>query len=191
MTEKSTKSTWMLKYEVIGKICPRGMTAENCHLRKVLNNWQAKYGFGGSGLGFGYKILENGNLLVPKWFCTGNESGDAYFDLKKVIDETCQGACYRENREKELANPEEFKKLPEMQTVIFAYQTSGVNFCPRNCQLCDKLAEMQEKHAIGYQKLGENILMMPDKHYDSKDNVYRDISKMSNEICDECRGFSR
>ena len=185
------KPTIIYKYDVIGKICPHGMTAGNCHLRKILNEWQTKYGFGGSRFGFGYKILENGNLLVPYQFAMGNEPGDLLFDLKKTIEETCNGSCYRENREKAKQNPEEFQKQPEMQTVIYAYTEEGINFCPSKCQLCKTLEKLEKKHAIGYKQLGEKTLLVPREHYDSKNNIYRNISKMETEICDKCREKNR
>jgi len=183
--------TWKLKYEVIGKICPHGMTAENCHLRKVLDDWQKKFSLGGSIYGFAYKILENGNLLVPSFYYpNGNETmEDKKFDLKKIINSTCNGSCYFESREKEKANPEEFRKLPKMQTVIQAYDLSAANcpmqMCSANCPLRKKLSEIEETNHIGYRAFG-NILVMPREHYNSPDNVYRDISKTDSEICSMC-----
>ena len=182
--------TIILDYDVIGKLCPHGMTAENCHLRKVLNEWQKAYGPEDPSFGFGYKVLENGNLLVPKWFSTGDYPRDLCFNLEKTIKETCDGSCLRENRKKESANPTEYREQPQICTVIFAYVFGGCN-CPNqmnvdNCPLRKSLRETEQEHNIGYQELSQNTLLIPNKHYNSRTNWYRDVAQRKADICSQC-----
>jgi len=201
MEKTNDMHTHILTYKIIGRICPHGMTNENCHLRKVLNDWQNKHGLGGTVFGFGYKILDNGVLLVPDFYYTGNgdistgEDNSNYFNLGETIKNTCDGICFRENRKKEKDNPSEFAKLPEMQTVIFAYNYCGVN-CPygmtnENCPLRKELAETEAKHNVGYKQLSEGVLLVPENNYDMKNNIWHGISKRKIEICDKCFNDNR
>lgn len=192
MNEQNRMRTLVLSYDVICKRCPNGMTAKNCKLRKTLEDWQEKYGYDGAMWGFGYKKLENGNLLAPNWYSFSDAVfEDGVFNLRKTIETICNGDCYRENRKKELENPEEYKKLPFMDTIIYAYTTQGVN-CPagknhENCQLRKVVPETEQKRHIGCFKIGENTLVIPNEHYNSKTNAFHPMSLVFNEICDNCR----
>jgi hypothetical protein len=175
--------TTVLGYDVIGKLCPYGVTAENCHLRKKLAELEKKYEIG-------YRILENGNLLVPKWFSAGQEPNYWSFNLEKTIKETCGGTCYRENRKKGSANPTEYREQPQICTVIFAYVFGGCN-CPNqmnvdNCPLRKSLRETEQEYNIGYQELSQNTLLIPNKHYNSRTNWYRDVAQRKADICSQC-----
>jgi hypothetical protein len=174
-----------LMYDVIARICPRGMTDENCPLRKELAKWQTRYGLGGSALGFGYKVMENGVLLAPNWYACGDEIPADNFNLREIIENVC-GQCEAECFKKERANPQEFQSKPEMQTVIFECWHTGVNCPTDNCPLRKELAKMEATNNIGYKELSDNVLLVPNNHYDKVNNVYYDIAKTKREICDEC-----
>ena len=168
-----------LIYNVVGEICPGGMTHENCPLRKKLTELEEK-------CHIGFVELENGNLLAPSWAMLND---DESFDLKKTKDEMCL-KCYIENRDKEKNEPEPKTEKPTIQTVILAYQLSGVN-CPSGmtkdkCPLRKELAETDEKYNIGYKTLGEKTVLFPRKHYDVQSNSFHDLGKRSAEICYKC-----
>ena len=173
--------TKFLSYDVIGKICPNGMTAENCELRKKLAELEKKYKIG-------YKILENGNLLVPRSAVLGSEYEDKYFEMKDLLS-VCH-FCYLDSRKKELENPVEYRKQPQIQTVIFSYGLSACN-CPENmnCDNCPTrkmLRETEQEYHIGYKELSKDVLLVPNDHYNSKTNCYRDISQRKGDICHRC-----
>jgi len=189
MKEQNKMRTYILSYNVICRRCPNGMTNKNCKLCETLEDWQKRYGFDGAVYGFGYKKLENGNLLVPAWYSIDDDNVNN-FNLIDTIAKICSGDCYRENRKKELENPEEYEKLPRIHTIIYAYNMQGIN-CPagknaENCQLRKKIPEIEKEHHIGCFKMGENTLVIPKEHYNSKTNVYYPMLQISNEICDHC-----
>lgn len=177
-----------LMYDVIAKICPRGMTDGNCPLRKGLAEKQTKYGLGDSAFGFGYKVMENGVLLAPNWH--GDEDSANDFNLRKTIENVC-GQCEIECLKKQRANPQEFQSKPEMQTVIFECWHTGVNCPTEKCSLRKELAKMEATNNIGYKELSENVSLIPNNHYDKVNNIYYDIAKIKNEICDACFERSR
>ena len=189
MEKNKQMTTVLLKYDIIGKECPNGMTRENCPLRKELCNWRKKFAENPLTGNFGYSVLENGNLLVPQ-FDFISENSCENFNLNKAIKDTCDGTCFCENRKKEKDNPNEFRKQPQIQTVVFAYTICGINcsvgMSHDNCPLRRELAETEEKYHIGYSKLSERLLLVPNRHYDSATNVYRDISQRCIKICDKC-----
>lgn len=174
--------TNMLIYDVHGKICPGGMTAENCKLRQKLAQMEHD-------LHIGYTVMENGNLLAPKWFATDNDVNDTHFNLEQTRQDICN-ACYRENRKKELAEPDNAPEKPKIQTVIYGYMQCGVN-CPAGmtkgtCPLRKEMAQTDERYNIGYKELGEKTLLFPSKHYDVKSNAFHDVSARRSEICTKC-----
>lgn len=178
--------TKFLSYNVIGMICPNGMTAENCELRKKLAELKEQYKVD-------YKVLDNGNLLVPRFAGLGAECEGKHFDLKNLSN-ICY-ACYRENRKKELENPVEYRKQSQIQTVIFSYDLTDCN-CPENmnrdnCPTRKMLRETEQEHHVGYKELSKDVLLVPNYHYNSKTNCYRDISQRKNDICHECFEKSR
>jgi hypothetical protein len=177
------------KYKVIGRICPHGLTAENCRLRIVLERWQQRYGNADLTKGFGYKVLDNGVLLVP--FEYWEKGVHVKFCLDALIKETCDGDCWKKDYMARRNNPDEFEACDGMQTVIFAgveydRMNCPANMTPEKCKLCKKLADQEEKYNIGYKKLGENILLMPVEHYDPKNNVYIDMAKQESDMCHKC-----
>jgi len=186
MDNKKHAPTIILQYDIIGKICPHGMTRDNCHLRQALNDWRLKFP-----AKFGYHSLDNGNLLVPRvqYFHFPSKSGE-YFNLDATVKNMCNGVCRYENERKANQN----HNLAQIQTVIMAYTMYGVN-CPetmnhKNCPLRRELSKMQEQYHIGYFPLNEKVLVMPNGHYDSQTNVYRDILAERIAICDKCRGYN-
>ena len=181
-------TTTNLTYEVIGEICPGGMTSDGCPLRQKLAELQAKYNIG-------YYELENGNLLVPLWSllkkgadydCTGNAES---FDLKTTKEDICN-KCYMANHDKEKNEPEPRTEKPSIQTVIFGYMLSGTN-CPQGmtkdkCPLRKEFAEIEERYNVGYKTHGENTLIIPKKHFDVRTNAFFDMSKRHAQICSKC-----
>ena len=171
----------ILSYDVIGQDCPYGMTKENCKLRKELAELQKQRKIK-------YTVLENGNLVVPHFAVLGNGFDGNNFRLEDKVMQICTSCCV-ENRKKEQENPVEFKKQPKIQTVIFSYVQRGINICPSGeCLLRKRLAELEQKYHIGYVEMNKNTLLVPKEHYNSKTNVYRDISQECAEICRECIG---
>ena len=178
--------TRFLSYDVIGKVCPHGMMAKDCNLRKKLEELEEKYKIG-------YKVLDNGNLLVPKFAMLGSEYEDKYFNLKEFLS-VCH-FCYRDSRKKELENPAEYRNQPQIRTVMFAYGLSACN-CPENmnCDNCPTrkmLRETEQENHVGYQELSKDVLLVPNEHYNSKTNCYRDISQLRGDICSNCFASSR
>lgn len=182
MNEQNKMCTTLLEYDVIGKECPRGMVAKNCKFREKLAELQKQHKIG-------YKILENGNLLVPRWAMLGQEWENKNFRLEDVISDCCN-RCYAENRKKEMENPEEHEKYTWNDTIIFAYVLNRVN-CPvgmdeKNCPLRKTMIQTEQEHHVGYKEISKDTLLVPSEHYNSKTNVYNDISKRCAEICSKC-----
>ena len=181
-------TTTQLTYEVIGNICPGGMTAGKCPLRQKLAELQEKYHIG-------YSELENGNLLVPLWALLKKDAdydttgkGES-FDLKQTQKDMCL-RCYVENRDKEKNEPEPKTEKPCIQTVIFGYVLGGTN-CPSGmtkgkCPLRKEFARIEERYNVGYQELGDKTLLVPGKYYDARTNAFFDVSKRGAEICSRC-----
>lgn len=181
-------TTTQLTYEVIGNICPGGMTASKCPLRQNLAELQKKYHIG-------YSKLENGNLLVPLWALLKKDAdhdttdkGES-FDLKQTQKDMCL-RCYVENRDKGKNEPEPKTEKPRIQTVIFGYQLSRTN-CPSGmtkgkCPLRKELADIDERYNIGCKTLGGTTLLVPHTYFDARTNVFFDMSKRSREICSRC-----
>ncbi len=181
-------TTTHLTYEVIGEICPGGMTRKDCPLRQKLSELQEKYHIG-------YSELENGNLLVPLWALLkkdadyDNTGRGESFDLKTTKQDICL-KCYVANRDKEKTEPEPKTEKPSIQTVIFGYQLSGTN-CPKGmtsgkCPLRKELADIEERYNIGYKTLGDKTLLVPRTYYDARTNAFFDMAKRSREICSRC-----
>lgn len=187
MDKQNKMCTTFLTYKVIGKECPHGMNVKNCKLREKLAELQKQYRIG-------YKILENGNLLVPQFAMIGHKWENKDFRLKDIVSNCCN-LCYAENRKKQLANPEEYEKQPWVDTIIFAYTLSGVN-CPagmneENCSLRKIMAQTEQERHVGYRELDNDTFLVPSEHYNSKTNVYNDISKRCAELCTKCFEKSR
>ena len=177
----------MLIYDVCGKICPGGMTAADCKLRQKLAQLE-------NDLKIGYTVMENGNLLAPKWFATGNNADDKSFNLASVREDVCN-TCYRESRKKEQNEPDNAPEKQKIQTVIYAYMQCETN-CPAGmtkgtCPLRKEMAETDERYNIGYKELGENTLLFPSEHYDVKSNAFHDVWARQSEICSKCREKNR
>lgn len=184
MDKQNEIRTTFLTYNVIGKECPNGITKENCQLRKKLAELKDE---------IGYIVLENGNLVVPEWTSIGKKWERQSFRLKDIMS-VCH-ECWLKNHKKKQKNPEEYENLPYIQTVIYAYQLSGVN-CPENmnCDNCPTrkmLRDTEQKHHIGYKELSKNVLLIPKEHYNSKTNIYNDISQRASDICTKCFEKSR
>lgn len=82
--------TWMQPYSIQGCNCPKGMTVENCTLRKKLAELQAEYDIG-------YSVLPNGALSFPKSHY--NKLEDKYIDIMQIQRDICD-ACFAKARQK-------------------------------------------------------------------------------------------
>ena len=174
--------TLMLTYDVEGRICPVGIKREDCALRKSLSNWENKFKIG-------YRVLENGNLLVPHFWANGNEPGSLNFKIKEVKETLCNN-CMAENRIKEREDVEKGKHGIRITTMLCPYVLSGCN-CPKgmneaNCPLRSHLAKAEEELYIGYKVLENNVLLIPSNYYNPKTNIYRNISREVSDICYMC-----
>jgi len=176
--------TRMLKYDVIGMVCPNGLTTKDCELRKALAEMEEKYKIG-------YRVLDNGNLLVPQFWAAGNDPKDINFNLKKTKEEVCN-KCRANALKKEREDRDKgIEPSPiNIQTVLFAYMLCGSN-CPRimnvnNCFLRNHLAKAEEENYIGYKVLSDGTLLIPNQFYSPKTNNFRNISQESSDICFEC-----
>ena len=167
-------------YDVVGRECP-AWAVDACPLRKQLSELQMRH------KNFGYKILENGNLLVPKWYA--EEENGFHFNLNDTRTKICM-TCYRNCRDKHQKDPEKYSLDIIKQVVILAYQWGGTN-CPKGmsidkCQLCKQLAEKEETDHIGYKRLGQRLLLIPNSYWNPQTNVFIDVSQRHAEICYKC-----
>ena len=180
--------TIILFYDVFGRKCPPGMTCENCALRKELQERQAKYGVGDGFDGFGYRVMENGNLLVPIWY--REPESEKGFSIKTSIKKQCYHNCFWDSMYREQKNPDDFNKQPQMQTVIYTYNKKSsmclLDCCIDTCPLRKELADLEEKYEIGYRVLSPGVLLVPGSCYNRKNNLWFDIKKMADKVCWKC-----
>jgi len=177
----SEMRTNMLIYNISGKMCPAKTLLQGCKLRQTLYQLQQN-------LKIGYRVLENGILLAPCFFATGNDSTDKLHNLKDIETDICAD-CYKKNRQKE-SQKTDAREKPQIQTVILGYKLCSVN-CPAGmtkatCPLRKEFTNTEEKFNVGYRPLNENTLLFPEKHHDSKTNVFHDMWQRQAEICDKC-----
>ena len=83
-------STWMQPYSIQICNCPKGMTVENCTLRKKLAELQAEHDIG-------YSVLPNGALSFPTFHY--NEAKDKYIDIMQIERDICY-ECFVKAKQK-------------------------------------------------------------------------------------------